>query len=144
MPWAHSGTPGDSHSEAAQGISCWMLGVPDLAMFCCLLLLPDYSFTHLINSLIQNPNHGYYRSFSRLSKTTSCVPMATAAWDPWLQGQFSASRQPSEQFSSNYPVFFFIFAFLAMSLLPSREKICRSLREKRARVEKERHLGEGY
>lgn len=106
-PHAHSGAPGDCLSKNTQGISCLMLGLPDLAMLCCLLLVPDYSFTYLINSLIQNSNHGYYKSFSRLSKTTSYVPMATAAWAPWLQGQFSASRQPSEQFSSNYPVFFF-------------------------------------
>lgn len=109
-PYAYSGAPDDSLSEASQGMSCWMLAAPDLAEFCCLLLL-HCSFTYLINSLIQNQNHSDCKSSSRLSKTSFYVPRATAAWDPGLQvnslRKSSASRRPSEQFSSNYPVLFF-------------------------------------
>lgn len=109
-PYVYSGAPDDSLGEASWGRSCWVSGVPDLAVFCCLLLF-HCSFTYLINSLIQSQNHSDCRSSSRLSNTAFYVPRATAARDPRLQvnslPKSSASRRPSEQFSSNYPVLFF-------------------------------------
>lgn len=120
--------------EASQGRSCWMSGVHDLAVFCCLRLL-HCSLTYLINSLIQSQNHSDCRSSSRLSNTAFYVPRATAARDPRVQ----QADDPQNNSVAITQFYFLIFAFLAMNMLPSRETIGRSLWGKRRIVKMERH-----